>query len=255
MTERVKSFYDSLATSYHLIFEDWDCYVERQASLLDSLLATRFSRHPLTILDCASGIGSQALGLAALGHRVIGSDLSPAAIDRARQEAQARSLDIPFIVSDMTSLREVEADGFDAVLAIDNALPHLKPAQLDQAAAAIASKLGRNGVFLASIRDYEQMIVDRPRMQQPGFMGAPGNRRIVHQVWDWVDDRTYTVHMFITIESGSEWEARHFVSEYRCLLRGELTAILEKAGFADISWLMPNQTGYLLPLVLAQLQS
>ncbi len=252
MAEQIRSFYDELAEYYHLIFENWDDSIERQAKVLGSLLASQGCGIPSKILDCACGIGTQAIGLATIGHRVVASDISNRAVDRARREAQRRSLDITFCISDITSLEEIAENSFDAVVAMDNALPHLSPAQLGQAARAIASKLKPNGLLVASIRDYDALILDRPAIQQPAFYGAPGNRRIVHQVWDWIDDRRYIVHLYITIESSRTWQAHHFVSEYRCLLREELSSLLREAGSTDIHWLLPAESGYYQPLVMAK---
>jgi 2-polyprenyl-3-methyl-5-hydroxy-6-metoxy-1,4-benzoquinol methylase len=52
-------------------------------------------------LDCTCGIGTQALPLARLGYRVTGTDISPAAVKRARAEATMRGLDADFKVSDV----------------------------------------------------------------------------------------------------------------------------------------------------------
>jgi SAM-dependent methyltransferase len=253
MTEQILSFYEALADHYDLIFDEWESAIERQAMILGPLLASRISGNPLRILDCACGIGTQAFGFAAMGHRVFASDISPAAIDRARREARSRSLNISFCVSDMTSLREITENGFDAVVAMDNALPHLSLAQLGQASGAIASKLKKNGLFMASIRDYDALLLQKPAIQQPAFYGAPGNRRIVHQVWDWIEDNRYIVHLYITIHSGARWETHHFVSEYRCLLREELTTLLRQVGFGEVQWLMPPESGFYQPIVLTRL--
>jgi SAM-dependent methyltransferase len=255
MAEQIPNFYEELADHYHLIFENWEVSIDRQAKVLGPLLASQGCGTPSKILDCACGIGTQALGLAALGHHVVASDISKAAVDRARREARLRSLNMTFRISDMTSLEEIPENSFDAAVAIDNAMPHLSLAQLGQAAQAIASKLKPNGLFVASIRDYDALILDRPAIQQPAFSGAPGNRRIVHQLWDWVDDRRYIVHLYITIESGLAWQAHHFVSEYRCLLREELSNILREVGFTGIRWLLPAESGYYQPLVLARRSS
>ena len=92
-------------------------------------------------------------------------------------------------------------------------------------------------------------------MGKPAFYGAVGERRIVHQVWDWIDERRYIVHLYITVESGRSWQAHHFVSEYRSLLREELSNLLREAGFTDIRWILPAESGYYLPLVLARRSS
>lgn len=253
MADKILKFYEALADHYHLIFDDWDRAVEHQARILGGLLADRSSVYPLKILDCACGIGTQTIGLAAMGHRVVASDLSPAEVKRACYEAERRYLSIPFYVSDMTSLREIAENEFDVVVAMDNALPHLNAVQLGQATRAIASKLKPNGLFLASIRDYNKLILQKPTIQEPAFFGTGENRRIVHQVWDWIDDTRYVVHLYITTKSDREWVTRHFASEYRCVLRDELSDVLRNAGFGEIEWLMPSEGGFYQPLVLARL--
>jgi SAM-dependent methyltransferase len=256
MPESVLGFYEELADYYHLIFDDWESAIERQARILGNLLASQGVRGPLKILDCTCGIGTQAIGLARMGHRVFASDLSGAAVRRAEREALQRGLTIQFCVSDMTSLKEVAESGFDLAIAMDNSLPHLSSVQLRQAATAIRRKLKPNGLFMASIRDYDALIVERPTIQKPVFYGAPGSRRIVHQVWDWAastaEDAGHGLHVYITVESEQGWEAHHFVSEYRCLLRGELSAALSDAGFLDVHWIMPQESGSYQPIVLAR---
>jgi len=255
VTERIHSFYEELADHYHLIFEDWERTIARQAVVLGALLRMELSVHPLRILDCACGIGTQSIGFAAMGYQVVASDFSSKAVERARSEARRRSLDIQFRVSDMTSLLEVPESGFDAVTAIDNALPHLSATQLAQAVSAIASKLRPNGVFIASIRDYDKIIMEKPTSQEPAFYGSLASRRIVHQIWDWIEDDRYVLHLYITAQTGQRWETHHFVSEYRCLLRGELSSLLVDSGFSDVRWLMPAESGFYQPLVLARLST
>src|SRR5262245_21589797 len=98
------SFYDELAESYHLIFDDWDAAILRQRDVLARLLPA--PANGKRVLDCACGIGTQAIGLAMLGFSVEGSDPSDASINRARREATARGLKVEFRVDDMRSLSE-----------------------------------------------------------------------------------------------------------------------------------------------------
>jgi glycine/sarcosine N-methyltransferase len=254
MTQEIFDFYESLADYYHLIFEDWDRSIHRQAKVLDSLISRELPRRPLSILDCACGIGTQALGFASLGHHVVASDLSAAEIQRAKKEARIRSLDIKFYVSDMTDLKEIPETTFEVVAALDNALPHLTPGQLAQAIKAVASRLKPGGLFIASIRDYDLLQQQRPAMQEPAFFGSEGTRRIVHQVWDWIEAAKYKLHLYITIQAGQSWKTHHFISEYRCVKRQELSDVLRLTGFHEPIWLMPTQSGYYQPLVLARWQ-
>ena len=53
---------------------------------------------------------------------------------------------------------------------------------------------------MATIRDYDELAVRKPPIQAPSFRGRQGERRIVHQVWDWIDSDKYVVHLYITVE-------------------------------------------------------
>jgi hypothetical protein len=61
-------FYDELAESYHLIFDDWDVAIPRQRDVLARLLPAPLEGK--RVLDCACGIGNQAIGLGMLGFTV-----------------------------------------------------------------------------------------------------------------------------------------------------------------------------------------
>jgi glycine/sarcosine N-methyltransferase len=248
-----RAFYDRLAADYHLIYEDWPAAVRRQAAALDRLIRGELGTAAGDLLDCACGIGTQALGLAELGYRVSAIDLSREAIARATREAQARGLELAFRVADMRALQRAVPGRFDVVLAADNALPHLLTDQ-DLAAAlqAIARKLRPHGLFLASIRDYDAALVSRPETWPARLLGEEGQRRIVQQVWEWLDQRRYRVHIFITRQSARGWCCDHHVALYRALTRSELSAAIEAAGLGPVRWLMPEQSGFHQPLVLAR---
>jgi glycine/sarcosine N-methyltransferase len=253
MAEVVRDFYDELAGNYHLMFEDWEASMARQAAALGAIFDRECGpARPLRVLDCACGIGTQALGLAKLGFSVTGSDLSPSAIERARAEAAERGLQLSLYVADLRQLGEVPEAGFDAVICMDNALPHLSSDEhLAEAAAQVRAKLRRGGVFVASIRDYDRLIEERPVVQGPGFLNDGGRRRIVFQLWDWADERRYTFHLYITRESAAGWQTHHGASVYRAVLRDELTRILGGAGFLRVRWLLPSESGFFQPLVVA----
>jgi glycine/sarcosine N-methyltransferase len=239
-----------------LIYPDWDDAIARQAAVLDRLIRATLGDGPVDILDCACGIGTQALGLAALGHRVTGSDLSPRAIGRAREEASRRQLDIRFQVADMRALARSVAGRFAVVVAADNSLPHLLSDQdLASALRAIARKLVQGGLFLASIRDYDAALASRPVSWPARIHGDQGGRWIVQHVWEWLDDRRYRVHVHISREHAGDWRCDHHVGLYRALTREELSVALRTAGFAGVHWLMPEDTGYHQPLVRARLGS
>lgn len=251
--DTVSRFYDEFASHYHLIFDNWDASMTRQAAAISSILQRESgSDGGLNVLDCACGIGTQSLGLAKLGYRVTGSDLSAGAVRRARAEAAMRELNVPFYVADVRQLDELPMGGFDAVISMDNALPHLlSDADLAEGARQMRAKLRLGGTLIASIRDYDVLARERPAVQGPVFYLDSGQRRIILQVWDWEDDRRYTFHLYITRETPSGWSNFHGASVYRAVLREEITAILASSGFANIRWQFPNESGLYLPIVIA----
>jgi SAM-dependent methyltransferase len=126
--EPTEAFYDALAQSYRFIYEDWDRSVIRQAEVLTKLLGSYKVEAPALVLDVACGIGTQAIGLAAKGFLVSGSDISGASIECAKREAEKRGLSVNFSKQDMLNISDERPEWkgkFAAVLAADNAIPHL----------------------------------------------------------------------------------------------------------------------------------
>jgi 2-polyprenyl-3-methyl-5-hydroxy-6-metoxy-1,4-benzoquinol methylase len=196
MSDSSGRFYNDLADSYHLIFQDWTQSISWQASILDPLVEREMHMKELRILDCACGIGTQTLGLAQRGHQLMGIDLSEAAIERARREAGRGNLSIQFEIADMRDLSALAETGFDVVISVDNALPHLlSEGDLAKAVRETAGKLRLGGLFLATIRDYDQIVETHPPAPPPAFFQDGPYRRIYHQVWDWTSDRQYTAHL------------------------------------------------------------
>ena len=252
MDTSTDGFYDDFAAHYHLLWEDWEVSMARQAAAIATILGRESAAAGATVLDCVCGIGTQALGLAKLGFCITGTDISGGAVQRARSEAAMRKLDISFHVADMRNLNSVPTAGFYAVICMDNALPHLlSETDLVQAAVQIRAKLHVGGTFVASIRDYDEILPRRPLVHGPVFFSDEGKRRIVFQIWDWQDERRYKFHMYLTHETSGGWTTVHGTSSYRAVLRGEITGILESHSFTNVRWLLPSESGYHQPVVIA----
>jgi glycine/sarcosine N-methyltransferase len=243
-------FYDELAESYHLIFPDWDASIHYQAKVLASLLPS--STTDCRILDCACGIGTQAIGLSMLGYRVEGSDASEASIRRAMREATARGLAAEFRVDDMRSLSRARTSSYGAVIAMDNAIPHLQSeGDIQCALTSMRARLRPGGTLLISLRDYAPLLAQRTTGTPASFYREGKFRRIVHQVWDWQDERRYVVHLFITMERGDGWQTRHFVGHYRAIATNEVAQLVERVGFKDVAVHPPHESGYYQPIIRA----
>lgn len=255
MDDSGRAFYDHLADHYHLIFANWSASVTRQATLLDRLICDTLGPGPHRILDCACGIGTQAIGLARLGHQVHATDLSPVAVARAEREAITAGVSLSVGVADLRTLATQVPGTFDVVLACDNALPHLlTDDDLRLATANMGAKLRPGGLLLASIRDYDTLVEDCPTGDPPRVFDRPNGRHITFQVWDWADDaRSYHVHQFLMQQQEDDtWRTQQFTTRYRALLRADLDAALQMARLEGIRWHGPESSGYYQPIVTAR---
>jgi glycine/sarcosine N-methyltransferase len=162
---RTVQYYDDLADFYELIFPDWERSMARQSAAISQVLLALGPRKTIPgfrVLDVAAGIGTQALPLAALGFDVTARDLSERAIDRLRREADSRGLSIDIAQSDMRNVRASANGPFEAVIAFDNSVTHLSSdAEITKALTGFRESLVDGGLFLLSVRDYDQ--VDRSR--------------------------------------------------------------------------------------------
>jgi glycine/sarcosine N-methyltransferase len=252
--EDVLTFYDAIAADYHLIFQDWVQAQEQQGHLLDRLIRTHVdaSRYPLTVLDCACGIGTQAIGLAKQrGYRIHASDISPQALARAESEARQAGVSVSFTIADMRSLSQTIAGQFDVVIAFDNAIPHLlSDEDLHLAARELRAKTRAGGLLLASTRDYDSLLEERPQLTSQRIISTAEGIRVVFQVWEWQEE-WYRITQFFVVPHGPEWRMRYYTTSYRALRRETLTHALSQARFGEVTWLMPAESGFYQPIVLA----
>jgi len=248
-------FYDDPAADYHLIFADWDAAIAWEAGIITGLMRDRGVTAG-AVLDASCGIGTQAIGLAHAGFAVTATDISPASVERCAREAEARGLAIATAVADMRVLDGVTAaGGFAAAVSFDNALAHLlDAADLDAACVALRRVLRPGGALLASIRDYDEALRARPAGDPPRRYATKLGERITFQLWEWdaarADDR-YTLRHFIMARGGRGWTVAERMTTLRALTRAAVSDALGRAGFADVAWLMPGETGFYQPIVAA----
>jgi glycine/sarcosine N-methyltransferase len=250
-TER---FYDALAAAYHLVYADWPGAVRRQGKVLARLIAEHVGSGARTVLDCACGIGTQAIGLALEGFQVRGTDVSPQAVARAREEAARFGVDIDFRVADFRHL-ERQVDGlYDVVICCDNSLPHmLTDDDMRLALGGMHARVRPGGLLVVGIRDYDALVPDRPHATMPQVIERASGRSIVFQVWDWAEDgQSYALSLYVLKALGDAWETQCYTTTYRALRRADLDGFLGDAGFGGIRWHFPESTGHHQPLVTAQ---
>ncbi len=256
MSESVTDFYDRLGPVFHHnMGYDWEAGVRWEGEWLDHFLSEQLrGAGPWSVLDCSCGIGTQAIGLALHGHRVHATDLSPVSVDCARRESTEFGVDITFGVADFCKLSESISDTFDVVISCDNSFAHcLHDDDLAAALTSIKSRLKPGGLLLISIRDYDALIADKPVFNSQHVQDMPDGRRVAFQVWDWASDgRRYGVNQFLLKENDAGYELLDFETELRALLRDEIIAAVQSAGYEEVRWHDPEENGYYQPIVTAR---
>ncbi|BEL03863.1 hypothetical protein Q0Z83_020540 [Actinoplanes sichuanensis] len=247
-----RAFYDDLAATYDLIYGDWEGAIARQSKALERVIRRTRGAGPLRVLDCACGIGTQLIGLAALGCEMSGCDLSPAAVARAAAECEARGLTADLVASDMRHLPHPD-ETFDAVVCADNALPHLLTDEDVLRALREMRRVARPGaVILVTTRDYDTIVVDRPVTAPVQRGGAPDRRVVTTQLWDWhPDSPVYDLtHLQVVETSPGQWSATSRTATYRAWTRSELSDLAQAAEMTDVRWATTTETGFFQPMML-----
>lgn len=251
MMDIIQTFYNNIAAQYDKLFFDWQATVAEQAALLDKLFQDNGFNRSARILDCACGIGTQSIGLAELGYDVTASDISEAELAEAKERAAKNHASIRFARADFRSLADIFTEQFDIIIAMDNALPHMLSAEdLASAVKSIAGRLTAGGMFVASIRDYDALLLDKPPYSPPYIHQTPAGQRVSFQTWVWQDDH-YTLTQYI-IDDEETLQTSKFVCEYRATRRDELTELLHADGCSKVTWLSPEETGFYQPIVIAK---
>ena len=228
--------YDEIAGLYHLVYRDWNAAIAQQAAGLDAIIRRHMGPPPRSILDVSCGIGTQALGLAALGYAVTASDLSSAAVERARREAAERNLAIDLTVADMRRCAEVHGSGFDVVLSADNSIPHLlSDDAIREALGNFHQCIRPGGITILGVRDYLTEGRSSPQLVPYGFRSDGDDRYFVVQTRDW-DGDFYDVAMYFIREGRGSKPATVIAgsSRYYAVPIDRLVSLLEENSFIEI---------------------
>lgn len=247
----IQTFYDNMAAQYDKLFLDWQAATGEQALILDRIFRAYAFGRTARVLDCACGIGTQAIGLAALGYDVTGSDISEGELKEARERAEASGVSLRLKRADFRALSEAFPESFDIVICMDNALPHMLTSEdLAKAVRSIVGRLRPGGLFVASIRDYDRLLQTKPPYSPPYIHKTETGQRVSFQTWDWIGEN-YRLIQYI-IEDEDRLRIGKYACEYRATRREELSTLLLAGGFREAGWKFPEETDFYQPIVVAR---
>jgi SAM-dependent methyltransferase len=113
-------------------------------------------------VDLGAGFGAHALTLARAGHAVLALDTSALLLQRLQHAAQG--LSVTPIATDLLEFPRHLVRPADLILCMGDTLPHLPElADVTRLIAQVAAHLSAQGVFIATFRDYSQVLSGEQR--------------------------------------------------------------------------------------------
>jgi SAM-dependent methyltransferase len=225
--------YDDFSADYDR-FVNWPARLAAELPFLERQLPTVGARRAL---DAACGTGRHAIALAQRGYAVVGADLSPAMIARARANAVADRVEVCFAVAGFGQLSTRVGSGFDALLCLGNSLPHLlTPVDLAIALFDFAACLRPQGLLLIQNRNFDAVLLRGERWLEPQAHREGETEWLFLRFYDFEADGTLTFNL-VTLrrEGAGEWRQQVRSTRLWPQRRDDLVAALTAAGFGEIA--------------------
>jgi SAM-dependent methyltransferase len=245
----LEAYYNRLAPYYKYVYADWDASLQRQTGILDGVIREFFGDKVQRILDAACGIGTQSIGLAQLGYKVIASDISPGELKQARTEAAKRNLKIEFGMADIRTLSTAYQDKFDLVIACDNAIPHLlSDGEILKTFQEFYQCTTPEGGCLISVRDYENVERGGQRLNPRTVHETYEGKLLMFDLWEF-DGDFYNFTTYAVLDKGDETPETQIIrgGRYYCVSLSTLENLMEQAGFQKVVLLRER---FFQPLIL-----
>ena len=228
--------YDDVAGTYEWLFDDdllsGEPFLTPYAHVLERL--TPGSR----VLDCACGIGVEAIALARRGFDVTGTDISPGMIEQARRRGRDAGVDVRWQVCAWEDLPQHLDGGYDLVICKGNSLVHAEGPQGTIAALrAMWQMLRPGGEIVVGTRNFEHLRTARPHIEVwPVRVHRDGIACITTYVWQIPDawDQPHIADLVFVFDDGAKITHRVSRISFVPFRSEELTAWLRVAGFDDL---------------------
>ncbi|NRQ35658.1 methyltransferase domain-containing protein [Nonomuraea sp. NN258] len=164
-------YYRDLASDYHWLFPDpivkypgiLGGTSPGSADLVEAV--AREVKPGAAVLDCACGIGTDAMALAHRGFRVTASDGSPEMVAEAARRLRTHAPDVEFVRCLWQDLPATLTREYELVLCLGNSLGHAGSHEaMVRALRGMRGVLSPTGTLVVDSRNWELLYRERPRV-------------------------------------------------------------------------------------------
>jgi SAM-dependent methyltransferase len=204
--------------------------IDAQVKWLDREILSPHS----SVLDLGCGPGFYTSRLAALGHRCVGIDFSPASIEYARSEAAAASLDCTYLLED---LREAEfGSGLDAVLLLYGEFNTFPRHEAERLLAKARAALKPGGCLVLELQTEDQVrllgsAAPSWYASERGLFADEPHLCLMDRAW--YGTSRVSAERFTVFRGGSAGPDT-YVCTTQAYADSEYDKLLESAGFASV---------------------
>lgn len=202
--------------------------IEKAPAQIEQVLSMLDLPDSGTVGDVPCGVGRHAVELADRGFRVTGVDATDAYLQRANERAQERGVSetIEFVHEDMREFSR--PNEFDAILNLYTSFGYFEDRDDDERTARnLYDSLRPGGKLLMSLTSKETLagtFEQRTWSERDGTYFLEEHH--VTEDWSWMENRWIVVR-------GDD--SREFTVSHRLYSAFELTTLLQRVGFEDVS--------------------
>ncbi len=236
-----EEYHDWLSKHYDLVV-DWGKRLGHEVPDLTALLKKEKVQN---IIDVGAGTGEHDIALAKNGFTMLGLEssklMSNAAQDKADKLPKEISKRLHFVGGDYIQALKSQQGSYDAAIFMGNALPHLDD-NYEQVVKSVSKILQKNALMIFQVVNFEKVFQVKKRFLDFNFANSRLGLEYEHIFLEYYDpprkkNGPLTLTMAIFDFDGSKWKHRTMNSvSIAHVGKKEITELLEKNGFKDISF-------------------
>jgi SAM-dependent methyltransferase len=226
-----RAFYDDLGHEYDVMVS-WAERLAREEAFFRRVFDANGAR---SALDAACGTGMHAIAFARQGLRCAGADLSPAMIDKARENARAAGVSVRFEICGFGGLSRLFSEPFEAVTCLGNSLPHLPDDEtLAAALGDFASVLAPGGVLVIQNRNYDRVLREKTRFMPVTSRTDDSGETLFLRITDFLGGESLSFSIVTLRKRNGAWGQTVKTTPLRAMRRETLENALHGAGFRSV---------------------